>query len=341
MAEEDTEIRQMWSGTLSFGLVSIPVAVLPGSRRGTVPLRMLAPDGAPLRRRYFCPADEVFVHPEHILRGYEIDKGEFVIVHDEELESLEPRKSRDIDLQRFVPAGQIPPFYFDRPYYLTPDADATKAYRLLAATIERSGRAGLATFVMRTKEYLVAILAEGGILRAETLRFQDELRSAQDVGLGARPKVSPKLRERLEQAIEQHTEAEFDPAAVHNEHAAKVMQLVQQKDQAGRDVIESEQAEQGGPPPVEDLVAVLQESMKAARRSRPEGEPPRTSAARATATEALPIAHYEEMSVAEAKRRLPELDEAGLRTLREWEKRHKNRKTMLQAIDRRIDEQTR
>src|SRR5207248_7073669 len=110
------------------------------------------------------------------------------VVTDEELERLAPEKSRDIDLRRFVEAEAIPPMYFERSYFLVPAGGSAKAYRLLAATMEETHRAGIATFVMRGKEYLVAILSENGILRAETLRFSDEIRSPEDVGLPEAPK---------------------------------------------------------------------------------------------------------------------------------------------------------
>jgi DNA end-binding protein Ku len=169
--------RAFWSGTISFGLVSIPVNLFPANRSRSTGLRLLDKDGTPLRRRFFCPKDERDVHPEHVLRGYELENGEYVVVTDEELESLEPRKTRDIDLTRFVNKDDVPATLFERGYYLTPAGDSTKAYRLLAEVMEETGRVGIATFVMRGKEYLVAILAEDGIMRAETLRFQNEVRT--------------------------------------------------------------------------------------------------------------------------------------------------------------------
>lgn len=110
------------------------------------------------------------------MRGYEVEKDRFILVDDEELVALAPEKSQEIDLKRFVELSEIDPVYFERAYFLAPDRDAVKAYRLLARTMEEAGRAGIATFVMRGKEYLVAIIAEQGFLRAETLRFHDELR---------------------------------------------------------------------------------------------------------------------------------------------------------------------
>src|SRR5262245_46887476 len=144
---------------------------------------MVDEDGTPLARRYFCPEEEKALEWDDLVRGYEIAPEEYVVVTDDELEALEPRKSHDIDLRRFVPVDQLDPKFFERGYYLTPAGETTKAYQLLAAIMEKSGRAGIATFVMRGKEYLIAIVADHGILRAETMRFADEIRTPKDVGL--------------------------------------------------------------------------------------------------------------------------------------------------------------
>ena len=184
--------RSFWSGTIAFGLVSIPVSLYVASRSGGISLRMVDEDGTPLRRRYFCSKDGEPLEADDIVRGYEVEKDRFVIVKDEELEALAPEKSREIDLKRFVPLAQIDPIWFERGYFLAPDKGAMKAYRLLANTMEQEGRAGIATFVMRGKEYLVAIIGQQGLLRAETLRFHDELRTPDDVGLPTLDKADAK-----------------------------------------------------------------------------------------------------------------------------------------------------
>ena len=138
---------------------------------------MLGPDGQPLSRKYYAEKTGKDLDADDTIRGYEIAEDKFVIVTDEELERLAPEKTRDIDLKQFVPAGSIPPTYFERGYFLVPAAGSQKAYKLLAGTMEKSELAGIATFVMRGKEYLIAIFSDNGILRGETMRFADELRS--------------------------------------------------------------------------------------------------------------------------------------------------------------------
>src|SRR5262245_63686081 len=136
---------------------------------------MLGPDGQPLARKYFAEKTGKDLDADETIRGYEISKEKYVIVTDEELERLAPEKTRDIDLKQFVPADSIPPIYFERGYFLTPAAGSQKAYKLLAETMEKSDLAGIATFVMRGKEYLIAIFSDNGILREEMMRFDEGL----------------------------------------------------------------------------------------------------------------------------------------------------------------------
>ena len=231
--------RSFWSGTISFGLVSVPVDLYPANRSAGVSLRMLAPDGTPLSRRYFCPEEDREVSWEEIVRGQEVD-GRWIVVTDEELEALEPRKTRDIDLRLFVDRDEIDPIYFERAYYLAPSSDSTKAYRLLAQTMEQTGRAGVATFVMRSKEYLVALVAENGLLRAETMRFADEVRTPADVGLPKARKPDAKRVKALETAIRGLEEDEIDESELADRDAARLLEVIEKKRDAGSDVVHAE-----------------------------------------------------------------------------------------------------
>lgn len=235
--------RGFWSGTISFGLVSIPVDLFPATRSSTVHFRMLGPEGTPVRRRYYCPEHNEDVEADEIVRGYEVAPGEYVVVSDEELEALEPQKTRDIDLRLFVNAAEIPPTYFERAYYLAPSGNSNKAYRLLADVMQRTGKAGIATFVMRNKEYLVAILAENGILRAETLRFHDELRTAEDLGLPAKPRVKAERLARFEQIIRKHSADRLDPHEMLDDTSRQLLDIVHHKYEQQQDLVHLEPAE--------------------------------------------------------------------------------------------------
>jgi DNA end-binding protein Ku len=273
--------RAFWSGTLTFGLVSVPVDLYPAVRPRRTPLRMLGPDDQPLVRRYFCSADGAPLTNDDIVRGYENDDGSFTIVEDEELEALAPRKSRDIDLRRFVAREEIPRQLLERPYVLAPAGDSTKAYHLLAATMEASGRAGIATFVMRGKEYLAAIFAEGGTLRAVTMRFVTELRTPEDVGLPGAARPSAERRREIERAVAELTADELDTKLLNDDYATQLLELAELKRDAGKDVVEIEEAppedEESGADVI-DIMSVLRERMGAARgpaRAQPARESPK------------------------------------------------------------------
>ncbi len=257
-------LRPFWSGTITFGLVSIPVALFAANRpRGSTPLKMVSEEGTPLQRRYVCSKDGKDLEWDDIVRGYEVEKGKFIAVSDDELEAIAPRKSKDIDLRLFVDRGELDPKYFERGYFLTPAGNSTKAYRLLANVMEKSGRAGVATFVMRTKEYVVAILAENGILRAETLRFADEVRTPAQIGLPKVKKAKPADVQKFARAI-QGKAKKIDFAEFLDDSAERLEEIARRKQKKKENVVRV--AEAGRSPDegaeVIDLLAVLQKSLK-------------------------------------------------------------------------------
>ena len=145
--------RSLWSGSITFGLLSLSVDLFPALRTEVLSLKIVDASMQPLTRRYVCPEHDRFLSGDEIVRGYEVENGEYVIITDEELESLAPERSRAIDLRKFVDVAEIDPLYFKRAYFLTPAEDeANRAYRLPAETMERSGRAGIDTFGLTGKE---------------------------------------------------------------------------------------------------------------------------------------------------------------------------------------------
>src|SRR5688500_5104729 len=198
---------------------------------------MIGPDEAPVRRRYVCSKDEKVLDADDIVRGYEIEKGKFVVVTDDELEAIEPRKSREIDLQLFVDRSDIDPIYYDRAYFLVPTGGTNKAYRLLAEVMEKKDQAGIATFVMRAKEYLVAIIAENGILRAETLRFADEVRKPEDVGLPKVPKVSAADQKKIITQMKKLYKAKLNPKELEDTVGDELIAIAKKKAKAGEEVV--------------------------------------------------------------------------------------------------------
>jgi DNA end-binding protein Ku len=241
--EEQRSARPFWSGTLTFGLVSVPVEIYPGNRTSRARLRFLGPEGEPLARRYYSPKTGRDLKADEMVRGYEFDKDKYVVVTDEELERLAPEQSRDIDLKRFVPREELPPLYFDRSYFLAPAEGSEKAYRLLADTMDKSDLAGIATFVMRGKEYLAAISPENGILRAETMRFADELRSPGEIGLPKKKKLPATAVRKFEQIIAKHSARQLSLKELKDEQTERLMKLVAKKRSRHKDVVEVEAPE--------------------------------------------------------------------------------------------------
>lgn len=259
--------RGLWSGTLSFGLVTIPVQLFSATRSTRRSLRMLSPEGAPLTRRYF-DADGKQLENDDLARGYELEEGKFVLIEDDELERLLPEQSRDIDLSRFVPAKSIPPLYFERAYVLSPAQGGTSAYRLLAATMERLDKAGIATFVMRERQYVVAITAHNGVLWAETLRFQDELRDKDSIGLSTHT-PSPAALKEMKSALKGLNKSRISERTLRDDYWQRVEKLVEKKLAEKRDVIAATDASapEESSAEVIDLMEVLKKSLAKSRAS--------------------------------------------------------------------------
>ena len=232
-----------WTGTISFGLVSIPVSLLPATRPNRFSLRTLGPKGTPLSRRYVAPDSNEPLEQEEMVRGYEVDDGKHVVITQEELDRLAPEKSRDINLQLFTDRYSISPLYLNRPYFLVPSGPSTKAYRLLAETMEKTKRTGIATFVMRGKEHLVAIFAENKILLADTLRWADEVRSREDIGIPERQKPPKELVREYAKLIEKHSVDEIPREKLHDERIEALNKLVEKKRARNKDIVSAPQEE--------------------------------------------------------------------------------------------------
>lgn len=264
--EEQRGARPFWSGTLTFGLVSVPVELYPGNRSNRAMLRMLGPENEPLARRYYSEKSGRDLDDDDMVRGYEIDKDKYVVVTDEELERLAPEQSRDIDLRRFVDLESIPPIYFDRSYFLAPAEGSEKAYRLLVETMEKSDLAGIATFVMRGKEYLVTIFPEHGILRAETMHFPDELRSPKEVGLPEKKSVPATSVKKFERIIAKHSARTLPLKELKDVKTEQLLKLIAKKRARHKDVVEVEEPEREAGKVV-DIMEALKKSLARKRKA--------------------------------------------------------------------------
>ena len=284
----------------------LPVQLFPANRTARASLRMVSGNGQPLERRYFASDDDAEpLDSDAIVRGFPIGDDRFVVLEDEELEALDPDKSHEIDLSRFVAEDEVDPMLFERGYFLAPDRGALKAYRLLAKTMEEAGRIGIATFVMRDTEYLVAIIAEDGILRAQTLRFHDELRSPDDVGLPELGDADAGLREEADRAMKRLVADDLDRTQLRDRATKRLLDLVARKREAGEDVVELASDSGESPADEVDLMQVLKQSLAQAGEEDEEG----TGGARGT--KATPAADLEGHTKGELYERARALDVEG------------------------------
>jgi DNA end-binding protein Ku len=264
---EDTgaRVRPLWSGTITFGLVSIPVELVTAVRPRQTAMKLVDKAGHALGREYHCTKEDKKLNQDELVRGYETESGKMVVITDEEFESVAPEMSGDIELRNFVPLEQIPPIYFNRPYFLAPSGKSAKAYHLLTATMEKTSRVGIGSFVMRGHEYLVAIIADNGVLRADTLRYADEIRTPETIGLSKRSKATASKVTQFAKAIADLTRSELDLAELQDEEAQALERLAETKQKEDDDVIHRRGLEEAdaesGSAQVIDLMAVLRKSL--------------------------------------------------------------------------------
>lgn len=255
--------RSIWRGSLSFGLVNVPVKVVTATRSKEVRFHQLHDaDGARVLNKRVCSADGEEVPYEHIVKGYETARDEYVTVTTEELEALDPEKSETIDIQGFADLHEIDPLYFEKPYYLVPEKGAAKAYKLLAEAMRESGRVAIAKVVMRTKEHLVAVRPVGDALTMTVLLYHDEVVKPEELDeVPSDVAVNPKELKMAEQLIEALS-GPFQPDAYEDEHRKRVLDYIESKAQ-GREVVTPPKPHKQE---TKDLVAALQASIEAAKR---------------------------------------------------------------------------
>ncbi len=273
--------RAIWSGSISFGLLNVPVKLYSAVARRGISLREIREsDGARIRHRRVAEGTDEEVPYEKITKAFEITSGNYVPISKDEMAALAPKKSRAVEVQDFVDLGEIDPIYFDSPYYLGPADGAEKAYSLLASALQSSGKVAIARFVFRNKEHLAALRAENGVLTLTTMRFADEVvppEELDDVLPSEKPKIGKREVEMAEQLIDSLTR-DFDPALYRDEYREELLAMIERK-AAGEDVVAAPQ-EDREPTKAPDLMAALEQSI-ADVRSKRDGEPARKPAAKA------------------------------------------------------------
>jgi DNA end-binding protein Ku len=272
--------RAIWSGSISFGLLNVPVKLYSAvARRGIALREIRESDSARIKHRRVAEGTDEEVPYEKIIKAYEITKDRYVPLSKDELASLDPKKTRAIEVQDFVEISEIDPIYFDSPYYLGPADGAEKAYSLLAQALERSGKVAIARFVFRNKEHLAAIRPGDGVLTLTTMRFADEVvppEELDDVLPSEKSKIGKREIEMAEQLIDSLTR-DFDPSIYRDEYREELLAMIERK-AAGEDVVAAPQ-EDREPTKAPDLMAALEQSI-ADVRSKREGEPAKKAAPR-------------------------------------------------------------
>lgn len=284
--------RAIWSGSISFGLLNVPVKLYSAVARRNIALREIrGSDSARIKHRRVAEGTDEEVPYDEIIKAYEITPGQYVPISKEEMAAMAPEKTRAIEVQDFVDLDEIDPIYFDSPYYLGPADGAERAYSLLAAAMKASGKVAIARFVFRNKEHLAAIRTSGDVLTLTTMRFADEVvptSELEEVLPEKAPTVAKKEQQMAEQLIESLS-TDFEPGAYRDEYREQLLGLIERKAE-GKEIVASEaEAPQATKAP--DLMAALEESIAAVKEkgAKPKAAKKRKAPAKkAKATKAKP-----------------------------------------------------
>jgi DNA end-binding protein Ku len=256
----------MWTGSISFGLVNIPVRLYAATRENRISFHQLHDqDHARLRRKLVCPADGKEVHPEHIVKGFEVGPDNFIVIRQDELESCAPEKTRAIEITDFVDITEIDPIYYDHPYYVLPQAGAGKSYRLLVEAMNRSKKVGIARIVFHDKEYLAALRPVGAGLCLETMYFGDEIVPSETIGeLPAHKSAGNEKEIKAAHALIEKLTETFDPEKYHDSWKKSVKKMLEKKSEGVKPTVQ-EKAEKKPAGRAANLMAALEESLAHAR----------------------------------------------------------------------------
>ena len=257
--------RAIWKGSISFGLVNIPVGLYSAEKREEISFHLL--DRRNMARVRYKKVNEESgkeVPWDETVRGYEYEKGHYVVLTDEDLKRAAPEATQSIDIIDFVDIEEISPLYFDKPYYLGPDKKGARAYALLRETLRRTGKAGIAKVVIRTKQYLAAVVARGDVLTLEILRYAHELRDPGELEIPTgKEGVSERELEMAERLVEGMVE-DWEPEKYEDTYRDDVMKLIEKRVEAGQ----TEGSDEPAPAPrrpegrVVDLMALLKQSVE-------------------------------------------------------------------------------
>ena len=255
-------MRAIWKGSISFGLVNIPIALYPATRREELKFRLLrAKDLSPVSYKRVAEADGKEVPWDEIVKGYEYEKGKYVVLKDEDFQRVDLEATQTVDIQDFVDEEEIDPMFFYKPYYLEPQKGGDKAYVLLRDALEDSKKVGIAKVVIKTRQYLAGVKPEDSILVLELMHFAEELAEADKLHV---PKITePGKREiNMAKSLIDSMSSKWNPEKYRDDYREALMEVIEEKVEAGGKEIEEKPKEAPKPTKVIDLVSVLQQSLE-------------------------------------------------------------------------------
>ena len=270
-------MRAIWKGSISFGLVNIPIALYPATRKEELKFRLLrGSDQSPVNYKRVAEKDGKEVPWDQIVKGYEYEKGKFVVLRDEDFQRVDLEATKTVDIQDFVEVRDINPMFFYKPYYLEPQKGGDKAYVLLRDALSASDKVGIAKVVIKTRQYLAGLKAQDEVLVLELMHFADELAATDK--LAVPKKLAPGKREmEMAKTLIDNMSSKWDPEKYRDDYKEALMDVIEEKVEAGGKEIEEKPRKKVSSTKVIDLVAVLQESLA---KSRGEGKKPRKSSAK-------------------------------------------------------------
>ncbi|QJQ94893.1 MULTISPECIES: Ku protein [Halomonadaceae] len=272
--------RSLWSGTISFGLVNIPIRLFTAVRDRSIHFHMLTPDGScRLRRKLYCPETEKEYDFSEAAKGFEVAPGEYIILDKEQVEELKPEKGEDLVIEQFVDVSEIDPIFFDKTYYLGPDKGGKRAYQLLLATLEESKKVALGQFVMRNKQHFVVLRPSQGSLLIHTLNYADEIVPQQEIpGLEeSRSRVAKEEMKMARQLLDAMT-GPFEPERFTDEFTESVEELIE-KARKGKTIKTGKGGSGKRRTNVVNLTDALRGSLEAEKKGATKKSTPKKSAA--------------------------------------------------------------
>ncbi|MDQ6656536.1 MAG: Ku protein [Verrucomicrobiota bacterium] len=277
-------MRAIWKGSISFGLVNIPIALYPATRKEELKFRLLrASDHSPVSYKRVAAADGQEVPWDQIVKGYEYEKGKFVILGEKDFQRVDLEATQTVDIQDFVDIDEIDPMYFYKPYYLEPQKGGDKAYTLLREALADGKKVGIAKVVIKTRQYLAGVKALKHALVLELMHFGEELADAEKLNVPKELELGKREKD-MAKALVESMSSKWDPEKYHDDYREALLEVIEEKVESGGQELAEKPKEKKASTKVIDLVAVLQESL-AKSQSAKKGKPApaaKSSAKRAT-----------------------------------------------------------